>query len=299
MFQNLPAIEKLLIAPSITLLKNSVYDKAGVAVSMARFDAVHPTINGNKPFKLYYNIQEAIQLQKQTLLTFGGPFSNHIAATAATGNLLNLETIGIIRGDELSTQSNKTIRQAARNGMHLYFVSRSEYHLRNTSHYLTQLQTRFPHAYIIPEGGDNQAGVRGAALMVNRVPNHFTHLVTAVGTGTTCCGIAIGSNAKVCGIMVHKQLQLVQTQMRQHLHEHEDVFKRISLVDDFHFGGYGKCTLQLNQYCEKFFLQHGITIEPIYTGKMMFAIDELIGANNFAPGSSILCLHTGGLQYLE
>ncbi|MBK8847714.1 MAG: pyridoxal-phosphate dependent enzyme [Bacteroidetes bacterium] len=291
-------LDKLLIAPPIARLHSSIYDAAHVAVSMARFDAVHPSINGNKPFKLYYNIQKALQQQNSALLTFGGPYSNHVAATAATGNLLNLQTIGLIRGDELTAQSNKTLKQAELHDMHLHFVSRSEYSLRNQPAYLAQLQCKFPNAFIIPEGGDNSEGVKGAALMLLGIANSYSHIITAVGTGATCSGIALGSNSIICGIVVHKQLQDVHARIQKNLNDNEKVRSHIKLIGDFHFGGYGKRNNQLSCYCNSFYHKHGIAIEPIYTGKMMYGVDALVRNNYFEPGANILCLHTGGLQYL-
>ena len=70
-----------------------------------------------------------------------------------------------------------------------------------------------------------------------------------------------------------------------------------SINEEFHFGAYAKVTDELMNFIARFEQQHNIPLEPIYSGKMLFGIYELIKKRDFFPqNKSILIIHGGGLQ---
>lgn len=267
-----------------------------VKLFMKREDLVHPEISGNKYWKLFFNINNylAKNPEKSYIITFGGAFSNHIAAVSALGNLAGIPTLGIIRGEELKDKwrENPTLFFARKNGMNLRFVSREEY--RHKERLTEFLQKEFPDALIVPEGGTNQEAVEGVKMMLNDETKDFDYLCTAVGTGGTIAGVSkfCEENQKVIGFKAVSDSSL-ENRISQ-LTSREN----FSLIDSA-FGGYGKINDENIRFINDFKEHYGIPLEPIYTGKMMQKIFEMINEEYFPENSKILCFHTGGLQGIE
>jgi 1-aminocyclopropane-1-carboxylate deaminase len=267
-----------------------------VKLFMKREDLIHPEISGNKYWKLFFNMNNylAKNPEKPYIITFGGAFSNHIAAVSAVGNLFEIPTLGIIRGDELKDKwrENPTLSFARKNGMNLRFVTREEY--RHKEKLTEFLQKEFPVALIVPEGGTNQEAVEGVKMMLNNETKDFDYLCTAVGTGGTIAGISkfCEENQKVIGFKAVSDSSL-ENRISQ-LTSREN----FSLIDSA-FGGYGKINDENIRFINDFKEHYGIPLEPIYTGKMMQKIFEMIDEEYFPENSKILCFHTGGLQGIE
>lgn len=261
-----------------------------------REDLIHPEISGNKYWKLFLNINNylAKSPKKPYIITFGGAFSNHIAATSAVGNLAGVPTLGIIRGEELKDKwrENPTLVFARKNGMNLQFVSREEY--RHKEKLTEFLQSEFPDALIVPEGGTNKEAVEGIKMMLNDDTKDFDYLCTAVGTGGTISGISefCEENQKVIGFKAVMDATLEKTITKL-------TSKRNFSLIDASFGGYGKIKDENIRFINDFKLNYGIPLEPIYTGKMMQKVFEMIEEGYFPENSKILCFHTGGLQGIE
>ena len=267
----------------------------GIQLHLKRTDLIPPTISGNKFYKLKYNLIEAKAQGLTSLLTFGGAYSNHIAATAAAGHEYGFHTIGIIRGEELAEkiQDNPTLRQAQDNGMQLHFISRSEYRRKADVDFIEQLKSKFGAFYLIPEGGTNSLAVKGCEeILTEQDKQDFDYVCCAVGTGGTIAGIINSSNdtQKILGFPALKGDFLFDEIKQWTTRSNWD------LCLDYHFGGYAKTTPELLQFIEQFQQQTGIEIEPIYTGKMLFGIFDLIERGYFPANSKILAIHTGGLQ---
>lgn len=267
-----------------------------VQLFIKREDLVHPQISGNKYWKLFYTINHYIEKNPTTpyIITFGGAFSNHISAVSAVGNLSGIPTLGIIRGEELQDKwrDNPTLVFAKRNGMNLKFVTREEY--RHKEKLTEFLQHEFPDALIVPEGGTNESAVDGVKMMLNSETKDFDYLCAAVGTGGTVAGISkfCEDNQKVIGFKVVDDSSLENTIFELTLK------KNYNLIDSS-FGGYGKIKDENIRFINDFKEKYGIPLEPIYTGKMMQRIFELIDEDYFPENSKILCFHTGGLQGIE
>ncbi len=267
-----------------------------VKLFMKREDLIHPQISGNKYWKLFFNINNylAKNPEKPYIITFGGAFSNHISAVSALGNLAKIPTLGIIRGEELKDKwrDNPTLLFAKRNGMNLQFVTREEY--RHKEKLTEFLQREFPDALIVPEGGTNEDAVGGVKMMLNNETKDFDYLCTAVGTGGTIAGISkfCEENQKVIGFKVVEDDSLENKIF-------ELTLKRNFNLIDSAFGGYGKIKDENIRFINDFKENYGIPLEPIYTGKMMQKVFELIDEGHFPENSKILCFHTGGLQGIE
>ncbi|AZA55434.1 1-aminocyclopropane-1-carboxylate deaminase/D-cysteine desulfhydrase [Chryseobacterium sp. G0201] len=267
-----------------------------IKLLIKREDLVHPQISGNKYWKLFYNINNYLNQnpEKPYIITFGGAFSNHISAVSAVGNLAGIPTLGIIRGEELKDKwrDNPTLVFAKRNGMNLKFITREEY--RNKEKLSEFLQQEFPNALIVPEGGTNEDAVQGVKMMLNNETKDFDYLCTAVGTGGTIAGISkfCEENQKVIGFKVVDDASLENKIFELTLKSNFDLI-------DSSFGGYGKIKDENIRFINDFKEKYGIPLEPIYTGKMMQKVFQLIDEEYFPENSKILCFHTGGLQGIE
>ncbi len=267
-----------------------------VKLFMKREDLIHPQISGNKYWKLFFNINNYLSgnPKKPYIITFGGAFSNHISAVSTVGNLAGIPTLGIIRGEELKDKwrDNPTLLFAKRNGMNLQFVTREEY--RHKEKLTEFLQKEFPKALIVPEGGTNEAAVEGVKMMLNDDTKDFDYLCTAVGTGGTVAGILKFSeeNQKVIGF------KAVDDDSLENKISELTSKKNFDLINSS-FGGYGKIKDENIRFINDFKEKYGIPLEPVYTGKMMQKIFELIDEDYFPENSKILCFHTGGLQGIE
>lgn len=283
-----------------TEIVDQVLDDAGIRVTIKREDQNHPKVSGNKWWKLNYNLIEARALNHDTLLTFGGAYSNHIYATAAAATEAGFKSIGIIRSDEIV--NNPTLEFARSCGMQLEFISRSAYREKNQKDFLESIGQRFGRSYIIPEGGTNALAVGGCKAFAEQELSRydFDYLILPVATGGTMAGIISGlpSHTKVIGITVLKgghflQDDIVKLLEQENDHKHHSPWE---LHYDFHHGGYAKTSGDLIGFVTWFQKVHLIPLEPIYSGKAMFALFELARRRYFPRGASILFLHTGGLQ---
>ncbi len=268
-----------------------------LTLSIKREDLIHPFISGNKYRKLKYNLLQAQQEKQTTLLTFGGAFSNHIAAVAAAGKEYGFRTIGIVRGEELEGKvaENPTLQFARNCGMELDFISRETYRRKEDPAFLENLHQKWSSFYLLPEGGTNALAVKGCQEILNEADAEFDFICCAVGTGGTISGLinSTKSHQKVLGFPALKG-DFLNEEIRKFATNN-----RWELIKEYHFGGYGKITSELVGFINKQFLETKVPFDPIYTGKMFFGVIDLIQKNYFPKGSKILLIHTGGIQGIQ
>ncbi|MBS1622059.1 MAG: pyridoxal-phosphate dependent enzyme [Bacteroidetes bacterium] len=263
--------------------------KKNIKASVLRLDKIHPVISGNKWFKLQFYLQEAIQLKKKTIVTFGGAWSNHIVATAAACRAYGINSIGIIRG-EMPPQLSSSLRFAKESGMQLVFISRSDFRENKIPAELLHEEN-----YFIKTGGYGDAGVRGAATILQHCEkDYYSHFCCAVGTGTMIAGLIQASHPhqQTIGISVLKNNLELRQQIMGLLQEKSN----FHLFHQFHFGGYARYTTELLNFMNNFFENNQIPSDFVYTGKLFFAVMNLIKKDFFPAGSKLLLIHSGGLQ---
>ena len=264
-----------------------------VRLFIKREDLTHPEISGNKYWKMFYNVKKYLEkeVSERKIITFGGAFSNHIAAAAALGNEFGIKTLGVIRGNELedSWQENPTLFSAHQNGMSFRFVTRETYRYKEKM--MKELQTEFPESLVVPEGGTNENAVEGIQYMLTDETKDFDYICSAVGTGGTVSGLSkfAQPHQKIIGFKAVKDNSL------------ENRIKNLSKKDNFILidasdGGFGKITDENVRFINEFYQYFGIVLEPVYTGKMLRKIFEMIADDYFPANSKILAFHTGGLQ---
>ncbi len=278
-------------------LLHPIFEEKKLEVSMLRLDQVHSTVSGNKFFKLKYNLEEAKNQGKSTLLTFGGAFSNHIHATASAAHVLGLKSIGVIRGEEVD-QNNPTLASARANGMQFSFVSREEYRKKDTEGFIIKLKNTFGDFYLIPEGGTNSLAIKGTSEILTENHQEHTHICTSIGTGGTFAGIASSllPEQTLVGFSSLKG-EFIREEIQQLLFKNAiQPLGKLEINTNYHFGGYAKWTVELIDFIDWFWKEFGIPLDPIYTGKMVAGFFDLVQKDQFAPGSKILLIHTGGLQ---
>lgn len=283
------------ILSPVVRLDDPLFLSCSLEVFIKRDDLIHPEVMGNKWRKLKYNLEEAINGKYEGVVTLGGAFSNHIAATATACRLNGIKSIGIIRGDELTIDSNHTLRKAHLDGMDLRFLSRSKYSdLRENS---GEIEQEFPGYLIVPEGGTNEFAIRGVREIWDELDEHYDYVVCPFGTGGTMAGLSAGAPAstKVLGFSSLKG-DFPETELKALLEKFAISNTRVRIFTEYHFGGYGKVSNRLLKFMGEFEEQHEIAIEPVYTGKMFYGFYDLVRADFFPPKSRILLIHTGGLQ---
>lgn len=294
----------IFLDPPLQKINHQIAIKANVELYILRLDMMHPQISGNKWFKLKYNLLEAEVRKITTILTFGGAYSNHIFATAAAGKLFNLQTIGIIRGQE-HRPINSTLQFAISQGMKLIYVDRTTYKQRNSIEFQNQLkeqlQKEYGEIFIIPEGGSNLNGLKGCTEILSLVSNmsKFSSICLACGTGTTLAGMALSlrSSQRIIGFPVLKGGEFLNTDISNILSNYQssELLGNWQLICNYHFGGYGKVTQELINFCNDFYERYHIPLDYIYTGKMVYGVLDLIN-QGFFNSEKLLLIHTGGLR---
>ena len=281
--------------PVHTIPVTEIAAPGNVKLFIKREDLIHPGISGNKYWKLFYNVKNYLAQNPENphIISFGGAFSNHIAALSALGKEYELRTTGIIRGEELAGcfPENPTLRLAFENGMDFRFVSRENY--RNKEMMASALQKEFPGALVIGEGGTNALAVKGIRHMLGEGTEDFHYLCTAVGTGGTVAGISrhCGAGQKVIGF------KMVNDASLENKIEALSGKRNFTLIEPTE--RYGKITTENIRFINWFFSEFGIPLDPVYTGKMMQKLFEMIKKGFFPENSRILAFHTGGLQGIE
>ncbi len=265
-----------------------------VSLTMKREDLLHPFVSGNKFRKLKYNVLELQNKKQTTLLTFGGAFSNHIAASAYACQQSGIKCIGIIRGEELAAKitQNPTLLFAQNCGMKFDFVSREQYRDKHSHEFLDNLKVKYGDFYLLPEGGTNDLAIKGCQEILTQGDEQFDFICCAVGTGGTISGIINSAqpHQKIIGFPALKG-DFLNDEIRKFAKNNQ-----WGLNFDYHFGGYGKVTAELIDFINQFYTQTKIPLDPIYTGKMVFGVLDLIQKNYFPKNAKILMIHTGGLQ---
>jgi 1-aminocyclopropane-1-carboxylate deaminase len=272
-------------------IKNKLFDEQGLTVFIKRDDLIHPLISGNKWRKLKYILRLAQSEGKTHLVTFGGAYSNHLLATAAAGAKFGFKTTGIVRGEQVE---NNTLFLCRLHGMNLLFKNRENY--RDKQALFDKYFADDEHAFFINEGGASIEGTKGCSELIDELTETYNHIFCASGTGTTAAGIINGiSNrhlsAEFHSVPVFKNGGFIAEEIDKFL----SVPAKYQLHTDYHFGGYGKADNELILFIKGFVAATGILIEPVYTGKMLYALYDLAAKNYFKPGSRILAIHSGGI----
>ncbi len=284
-------------------LHSSDWDKRNIEVWVKRDDLLHPEVSGNKWRKLYYNLEQAKQYKCDGILTFGGAFSNHLLATAFAAKACGLKSIGFVRGDELTENSNHTLQRCSELGMELQFLSREMYVLHNDKQFIDELKLENPGFYAVPEGGANYFGIIGCQAIWKELPSDIDHLFVAQGTTTTSCGLLLGipEKTKLHVVPVLKGFD-VQSTMKNRLNWFlfdedlaAELVEKVKIHDEFHFGGYGKYTPELLNFIKKTYKKHLLPLDPIYTAKAFYALVETLRSSEF-DNQKVIFLHTGGIQ---
>lgn len=280
--------------PFVQNIPSSWYHHKVERVDILRLDVLHHHVSGNKWYKLKWNIEHALANDKDTVLTFGGAYSNHLAATAAMMNIAGLRSVGMVKGLYARDKLTPTLNFCLEQGMELKFLSNEEYSKKDDRQWLAVLQEQHPACYIVPEGGGNHLGLKGAEEIASLIPSGYTHIAVSVGTGTTLAGISngLGHSANMLGFAPMKGGRYMEAIIKEHV----TGTQHIEIVDEYHFGGFGKTTDILINFMNDFYALTTIPLDIVYTGKMMYGIMDRIQSGYFDAGSRILCIHTGGLQ---
>lgn len=266
------------------------------AVDMLRLDLIHPFVSGNKWYKLWLSLEQARAEDAKRIITFGGAWSNHLLATSVAANLFGFSSVGIVRGTHAKSGFTDTLKRCVSYGMHLEFLSREEYDQKTDSVWLDALKNRYPRSFVIPEGGSNEFGRRGAERIAALVPPDYTHVCLAAGTGTTFVGLrnALPPDIAMLGFVPMKGGAYLREEIEKYLKEGKNINWR--LFDEWHFGGFGKRTPELVDFMSRFKEEQGFALDVVYTSKMMYGLAELLARGYFPSEARMLCIHTGGLQ---
>jgi len=291
-----------LVLPSpLQLLNSPLLEAKKIQLYVKREDLIHPVIGGNKWRKLKYNIDALQQNEAKTVLSFGGAYSNHIYALAGAGQFFGFNTIGVIRGESCEPL-NPTLAYAKKAGMQLHYVSRQDYRLKETAEFFESLKSRFGDFLLIPEGGSNELALPGCAEIITELDEQLGGLYDTVclpcGTAGTLAGlISSRTKKKLLGVAVLKSAGFLYENVNQLLGGKRDAKNELWEINlDYHFNGYAKQTPELLNFISDFKQVFKIDIEPVYSGKMFYGLFDLIRNDYFVEGSTIVALHTGGMQ---
>ncbi|MCB2409434.1 1-aminocyclopropane-1-carboxylate deaminase/D-cysteine desulfhydrase [Hymenobacter lucidus] len=281
-------------------LHEPIAAQRGVRLLLLRDDLTHPELPGNKWRKLKYNLAEARRQGHDTLLTFGGAFSNHIAAVAAVGRLQGFRTIGLIRGEE-TLPLNPTLARAGADGMSLRYLDRETYRRKQEPAFIGELLAQTGPAYVLPEGGTNALALPGCAELITelRGQTDFDTIAVACGTGGTLAGLLTGlaGQQHALGVAALKNGGFLREEINELTRAAAGrTYDNYQLLTDYHCGGYAAFSAELLGFMQEFQRRHGVLLDPIYTGKLLYAVLDQIRQGHFAAGSTVVAVHTGGLQ---
>lgn len=290
----LKAIETSFNSSGLTQLFDPLLDQKKLQLWVKRDDLIHPVISGNKWRKLKYILNHALEIDSHTIISMGGPYSNHLHALAYVGKLLNLNTVGYIRGERPKSFS-PTLNDLQLWGMELRFVSRSYYRDLRLFKAHDSLPGIQKGEYWLPEGGATVLALKGVTEIISEIELDFDVLAVPCGTGTTLAGLveAKATNNMIYGFSALKGGEFLIKDVNKLLKQ--DTANWTVLLD-YHFGGFAKSNNELKLFIQQFFEQHVIELDPVYTAKMFYGLFDLVQQNKFKPGHKILALHTGGLQ---
>jgi 1-aminocyclopropane-1-carboxylate deaminase len=280
----------------ISYIQEEFLEARNIRLGLLRLDQVHPVVSGNKWFKLKENIKAAIAGKHNSILTFGGAYSNHlVAAAAAAAKACNIRSIGIVRGHHAGAAPTATLHQCMKMGMQLYYAGREEYRLKDNEDYLSGLRATYNNPFIIPEGGNNEYGLKGSKDIAAYIPPGTTTVAVAIGTGTTFRGLrsTLPVTVDMIGFPAMKGGAYLGEEIGRQLPASTFNWQ---LACDYHFGGFAKHSPELITFLNDFFGRHRIPLDFVYTGKMMFGLLDLIRTQQIPEGSQIIAIHTGGLQ---
>lgn len=265
-----------------------------ISLYVKRDDLLHHFINGNKWFKLKYNLIKAVDNNINQLLTFGGAYSNHISSFSYSCKLFGFDGIVVIRGEKYH-KLNPTLEFVANNGVNIHYISRKQYRSKYDDNLINELKNQYGDFFLIPEGGSNQLAVEGCSEIASNIELDFDYIVAACGTAGTLTGIAksLKENQKAIGVAVLKGADFLIDEVRR-LSQYLKL--NFEILFNYHFGGYAKFNDELINFIKEFYIKHQIILEPIYTGKLVFAVYDLISKNYFPKGSKLVLYHSGGLQ---
>lgn len=294
--------------PFIQSIEHEDVRNAGVLLDIKRLDVIHPKIQGNKWFKLKYNIEHVLQSEHKTLLTFGGAWSNHLYSTAAAGKLFGFKTIGVVRGERPPVLSS-TLEFAQSCGMQLEFITRLAYAEKETEDFKSWLHETYGSFHLVPEGGSNYAGINGCMEILNdKEKSSYDYICCAAGTGATASGLLLSANThqKVLVIPVFKHGEFIRDMIERHIRNFlmeetatGEIMQNLRVAADYGFGGYAKWSNELIAFIMKMKASYNLPLDQIYTAKMLFGLLDLVKKGFFSEGSRILAIHTGGLQGLD
>ncbi|NCX95307.1 MAG: pyridoxal-phosphate dependent enzyme [Chitinophagia bacterium] len=286
-------MDTISLPPPIQPICLGGYEQQIARCDMLRLDTLHPVVSGNKWFKLRLNIEDALTQNADAIVTVGGGYSNHLVAAAYAAKEAGLKSVGMVKGVYL--HPTPTMRQCKAYGMELIQVPKTLLQ-QALSQWATLIDKSLKNPYFIPEGGDNKYGIKGCEAIANYIDKSYTHIALPVGTGTTMAGITRACSAEqfVIGYAPMKEGKYLLTDIKDKLPKvkHE----MMTIVDDWHFGGFGQCNDDLIAFMNHFYTQNQIPLDRVYTAKMMYGIAEQLQSGYFLPHTRLLCVHTGGLQ---
>jgi 1-aminocyclopropane-1-carboxylate deaminase len=294
MHPELIQLEKTFDKSILSRIQDPMLDHCGIGLWIKRDDLLHPVISGNKWRKLKHILDHALSIGAHTLISMGGAYSNHLHALAYIGRELGLKTVGLIRGEQPDTL-NPTLVDMRNWGMELKFVSRSDY--RDLRHYKgwQDLPGIKPRQYWLPEGGAQTLALKGVAELGREIDMPYGMLCVPCGTGTTLAGIieAVPESVSVMGFAALKNAGFLTADVESLLSR---PYANWQINPDYHFGGFAQVNAELMAFIEAFELKTHVPLEPVYTGKMLYGLYDLIAQGSFRPGQRIIAVHTGGLQ---
>ena len=278
----------------------------GVELWVKREDLIHEKVSGNKWRKLKYYVKDFLDSDKTVLLTFGGAFSNHLVATAALGNLANIPTKALVRGEEV--QHNATLDYCREQGMEIEAITRKRYDLKDSAAFLALLESHLPEVYVVPEGGKGALGVKGCREILDEVEEEFDFIAVSAGTGTSAAGLLLHPKCKklLCfsalkgGAFlrraIYEQLAVYEARFSTGVNGEKLVNEGLILQENYHFGGYAKVNEVLIDFMHNYYEKYGLKLDPVYTAKLFYGLEDMIERGMFKTGDKILAIHTGGLQ---
>ena len=291
----------------------------GPTIFMKRDDNTGLALGGNKTRKLEFIMGDALAQGADCVITAGAAQSNHCRQTAAAAASLGLECHLVLGGEEPEQTSGNLLLDKIF-GSHIHWAGANRKG-EDIPKIVEQLTKQGKKPYVIPYGGSNELGALAFVEAFKELESQresmdvlFTHIVFASSSGATQAGLMLGkkilnSPAQIVGINIDKgetdkvpfdqyTVALANSTASLIGADHQFSETDLTLNSDYVGEGYGVVGTLENEAIAMTAQTEGILLDPVYTGRAMGGLIDMIRSGKIKKTDRVLFWHTGGAPAL-
>ena len=236
---------------------------------------------------------------ERTVVSFGGAYSNHLAALSAAGRRFGFRTRLYVRGDPVRNPVLDYMAAASE----LRFVSRAEYRRKADPGWQRSVGIA-AEDLVVPEGGSTGSAVAASGTVyreaVDQLGRHPDYFCVAAGTGCTAAGVIAAAPPGTVEVFPALRGTWMRDAINSRLGAQPPSW---TLLSDYTYGGYAKFPGHWRYHTPSGYLVRQADIgvpglpplEPVYTAKLFSGVLDRIRRGCYPRGATVVILHTGGI----